>query len=313
MAFSYQALNLNPSGSNDANFRAWGSGIAAAVVAVGLVKTTDTGQINWATVLAPSTTNQKRGYEIYRFDDLLQATRPVFIRLDFGSGGYQYNPQIWLTVGTATDGAGTITSHASFPNSLLPVRTVFMTTSTQWNGTGTVPIYVSSDGAGSLLVGGWIGNQFTANPVWAGGLLLVERTRDWDGTSNGEGVFTVTQGAQGNPVTHTLIITNAATYSQGVAWSGVPTTAGGTVSVTPKTGMVGSGVINVFPVFTGNTPQLNGPSKHVVALWAGDAPGYTRFPLTVYGEAGTYMSFGPSFFGWETNILALCGAIRVAG
>lgn len=313
MAMSFQALNLLPWNQNDADFRLWGGGISTALAAVGLVKTTDTGQIDWATVVNPSTTNQKRGYEIWRFADAWQATHPVFIRLDYGSGPTATaNPQIWYTVGTATNGAGTITSDPAYPNSLLPVRQMFQTAAADWHGTAKVPIYVSSDGAGSLLIGGWIGGQFNVNPTYGGGMLLIERTRDWDGTTNGEGVITIASYGNNNAITHTLIIANAASYTQGVAWSGVPSTAGGIVPPFPRTGMVGSGVISVFPVFTGNTPRLNGPSKHVVAVWAVDVPAWARFPLTVYGEAGTYLSLGTTFPGWETNVLATCGAFRVA-
>lgn len=317
MAMSFQALNLAGVSDTDANFRSWGSGISAAIAAVGLIQTADTAQINWTTVLAPSTTNQKRGYEMWRFNDGLQATRPIFIRLDYGSGpNIQYNPQIWLTVGTATDGAGNVTANASFPNSFLPVRTMFMQSNVSWyafNGSFRAPFYVSSDGAGSLLLAGWMNNpNVFNNPTWAGGLMLVERTRDWDGTPNGEGALTITSGGNQNPSTQVLIIGNAATYTQGNAWTGVPAMAGGAFSLTPKTGMSGSGVINLYPVFTGGTPQMNGPSKHVVAVWAGDVPGWSRFPLSIYGESGTFVSLGTTFPGWETNALALCGAFRVA-
>jgi hypothetical protein len=316
MAMSFQALSLFPANGSDVNFRAWGSAISAAIAAVGLVQTSDTGQINWTTVSTPNNINQSRGYEIWKFNDALQATRPVFIRLDYGSGPYDLpNPQMWLTIGTATNGAGTITANASFPGSFHAQRTIFTTTSTPWYASGSAksPFYVSSDGAGSLQLGGWMNFPTSNSPSYAGGFLLAERTRDWDGTPNGEGVLTITHWSTGTPTTQTLIIANSATYTQGGNWSGVPVLAGGVVSLLPKTGMVGSGVINVFPVFTGNTPQTNGPSKHVVAVWSGDVAGWTRFPLTVYGDVGTYLSLGTLFSGWETvSSLALTGAFRVA-
>lgn len=311
--FSFQALNLLAYNQNDADFRLWGGGISAAIAAVGLVKTADTGQIDWATVVNPSTVNQKRGYEIWRFADALQATHPVFIRLDYGSGPTaSANPQIWYTVGTATNGAGTITFDPAYPNSLLPQRQMLQTASADWHFTAKAPMYVSSDSAGSLVIGGWAGSQWSVNATYAGGFLLVERTRGWDGTPNGEGVITIASYGNNNAITHTLIIANAASYTQGAAWTGVPCAAGGTVAVLPRSGMTGGGIINVFPVFTGNTPQLHGPSKHVVAVWGVDMPTYARFPLTVYDELGTYLSLGPLFPGWETNALATCGAFRVA-
>jgi hypothetical protein len=70
--------------ADDATFRAWGSGIAAQIAAMGLVQTSDTGQINWVTVARPAL-NTIAGYEIWRFNDALQATKPVFIRIDYGT------------------------------------------------------------------------------------------------------------------------------------------------------------------------------------------------------------------------------------
>ena len=57
--------------SNDADFRTWGQGICAQLTAIGLVKTSDTGQINWATAIKPnpggaSTTYGAGYYEIWR-------------------------------------------------------------------------------------------------------------------------------------------------------------------------------------------------------------------------------------------------------
>jgi hypothetical protein len=108
MSTSVQSLTFSQ--TTDAQFRAWGSGIAAGLIAAGLIQTADTGQINWTTVLTPSGTNQSRGYEIYRFSDALQATRPVFIKIEYGSFSSALFPSIWITVGTSTDGAGTINS-----------------------------------------------------------------------------------------------------------------------------------------------------------------------------------------------------------
>lgn len=94
--------------TKDAGFRAWGSELSTALQTVGLVQTADTGQINWTTVTRPGT-NTAGGYEIYRFNDALQGTAPVFIKLEYGTSSSASNPQLWLTVGTGSDGAGTIT------------------------------------------------------------------------------------------------------------------------------------------------------------------------------------------------------------
>lgn len=97
---------------SDAVFREWGAELNAKLSAVGLVQTSDTGQINWATVLKPGT-NTDAGYEIWRFNDSLQATAPIYIRFDFGTTATAVTqPRIKATVGTGTNGAGTLTGTA---------------------------------------------------------------------------------------------------------------------------------------------------------------------------------------------------------
>lgn len=93
---------------NDAGFRAWGAGFSAKLLAVGLTQTADTGQINWVTAARPGT-NSDGGYEIWRFNDAAHATAPIFIRFDYGTGANASRPRIRVTLGTGSNGSGTIT------------------------------------------------------------------------------------------------------------------------------------------------------------------------------------------------------------
>lgn len=95
--------------TTDAEFRAWGKALSDALQAVGLVKTGDTGQINWTTVLKPGAINTSQGYEVYRFADALQASAPCVFKIEYGSGSAATTPAIWITVGKTTDNAGTLT------------------------------------------------------------------------------------------------------------------------------------------------------------------------------------------------------------
>lgn len=278
---SVQTLNLAPITSNDTNFRAWGSGIAGGIVAAGLVKTADTGQVDWVTVLRATATLQKQGYEIYRFDDALQATRPVFIRIDYGSGSNVSNPMMWLTVGTATDGAGTITAHTSFPNSLTAVRTLHYNTSTAYFSSTSQPVYVDSDDGGSLMIAGWFNVPGSGQPTWVGFITIVERTRNFDGTTNGEGVM-VLNTTIGGAVMQNILLTNSETYSATQTASGPYAFYPIGTSQVPITGFAG-GVQNFYPVFTGFTPQMHAPTKHVVGMVPGDMPVLSQFDITHYG------------------------------
>ena len=106
--------------ADDAGFRAWGSAISAGLAAVGLVKVPVTGTVNWATAVRGATV-ASWGFEIWRFDDALQATHPVFIKVEYGAGNSstvgQSVPQLWVTIGKGSDGAGGIV------NILAPRRT----------------------------------------------------------------------------------------------------------------------------------------------------------------------------------------------
>ena len=94
--------------NSDEAFREWLNEFSDSLDAIGLVQTSDTGQINLATVTRPGS-NTLAGYQIRRFDDSLQATAPIFIRFDFGTGGSATSPEIQVSVGTGTNGAGTLT------------------------------------------------------------------------------------------------------------------------------------------------------------------------------------------------------------
>lgn len=93
---------------NDAEFRDWGGSFSAALASVGLVQTADTGQINWSTVTRAAASTAA-GYEIWRFNDSAQSAFPIFIKIEYGSRSSNLVPCVWITVGTGSNGSGTIT------------------------------------------------------------------------------------------------------------------------------------------------------------------------------------------------------------
>lgn len=93
----------------DATFRSFVSKIGAILDSVGITKTTDTGQIDPATVAKPGAINTVQGYEIRKFTDSSQASKPIFVKIEYGSAGVVTRPAIWTTVGTGSNGSGTLT------------------------------------------------------------------------------------------------------------------------------------------------------------------------------------------------------------
>lgn len=110
---TFTAVTTNYTNSSDANFRSWGSYLSARFAAVGLVQTADTGQINWTTVLTPTGASVYMGYEIWRFADTLQATAPVFFKIQYGEGAGVDSPHIKIQFGSGSDGAGNLTGNLS--------------------------------------------------------------------------------------------------------------------------------------------------------------------------------------------------------
>ena len=124
--------------SSDAAFRAWIIEFHTLLTTAGLVNTSDTGQIDTATVTRPGAGSTSAGYKIYRFNDTLQATAPIFIKVEFGTGGSVTTPQIWLTVGTATNGAGSITPGAATTRSVASRSSAILSTVTPYTSRACV-------------------------------------------------------------------------------------------------------------------------------------------------------------------------------
>ncbi len=280
--------------SSSANFIARVKpGMSDLIKATGaVVQTADTGQINWAATFTPAT-NTTGGYEIFRLDDTLQATVPVFIKVEYGWGASTSNPQVWVTVGSATDGAGTITGIKTTRISL------FWTAADVWGSNTAHMCYATGAAADAALAwGGWWGSTAYSNTggglASGGGMFLVERSRDFDGTPNGDGVLLVawTWGSSATtryyscPRFYVTGLPNIAAQT-----SGVPTISSGG-ALTGATGIVGSDTY-VWPVFTGHYQfSIGGPSKYLVGYFSGDIPAGTQVPLTLYGASHTFLMGG---------------------
>lgn len=191
--------------STDAAFRAWGSALSAAMQSCGLQQSADTGQIDWSTVTVPTTNDTSGGYEIYQFTDGLQATSPVFIKIEYGAGinqtgieygGYGY-PQMWITVGPSTDGAGNMTGVTTNRVLLLP----------DYNESGGIPsnttpypTYVCFDGSYIGVVhkiGGL--NTYNGAGFGGGGFMIGRQCNPASGEYIGGGVTCLTSVQYSSP------------------------------------------------------------------------------------------------------------------
>ena len=163
--------------TSDATFRATFSPISTALQAL-FVKVTQAGEIDWGTVTKPSSGNSAAGFEVYRFNDAMQATAPIFFKIEYGSGAAIQFPAIWLTVGKGADGAGNITS-VLLPRALAIVP--------GYGPTLTAKNCYVGNGDGSCLVMSLFPSD-AAFQASSGSVLILERSRDSNGNATGDGI-----------------------------------------------------------------------------------------------------------------------------
>lgn len=176
--------------TTDAEFRTWGSAVSAALLAAGLTQTSDTGQINWTTVNKPTAANTTAGYEMWRFNDALQSTAPVYVRITYGSANQASgnNPGLCLNVANSTNGAGVLTGKITHTAGGLTDWYRLSYSSSQTSTAVSSPLTISYNGGhlafihGSVLTGG-------APYVGTSGEFFVSRTvSPTTGADNGDGL-----------------------------------------------------------------------------------------------------------------------------
>lgn len=188
---------MSVSQNTDTDFRAWGSALSAGLASAGLVQTADTGQINWTTV-ARAAANDSAGYEIWRMADAMQATKPVFIKLEYGSGSSSGVPFMWLTVGSGSNGSGTITGTYLSRTLLTPNGGM-----NPDGGGRTTYISIQPGFVGVVINGGciaWSGNNMSC------GYFFVIRTTDDSAVPTADGLTVIHQDGGSGPLANAHLL-----------------------------------------------------------------------------------------------------------
>ena len=264
------SFSIAMTNATDAQFRAWGRAISDSLQAVGIVKTADSGQIDWETVAAPTASNTKMGYEIYRFNDTLQSTAPVFIKLSFGAGASSSYPSLWISVGTGSDGSGTLTGEILTEKQNYASATATATTH-----------YVS--GSSNRFVIALQGSSSNYQIV-----LTVERTHNSSGSDTSNGVM-VNRIAYSVDSQHYLLFSDSSVVT-------VPK-----ISCLTPVGLSGakSPDINLYPVRF-FTPGEGPVSNCLVGYIYGDFASNASYTVSVFGIDRTFRTVqaGPSSSGY---------------
>lgn len=280
---TFLATPSNFTNSSDANFRAWGSYLSARFAAVGLVNTSDTGQINWTTVTTPAGINTYQGYEIWRFADALQATAPVYFKIQYGEGSAVDGAGIRIQFGTGSDGAGNLTG------------TLSTARDAEGNATAVACIVVGSGDTNRFaFAGGWLA---------ASGLGLCfsfERMKDATGADTAEGVMWSAH-STGNA-------SSTAAVNENTLWN--PSVGDYGLTETNMMGMFPSGsttkTVSLAMVITlwHNKGVWANPMLGLVGVYTGDFAVSSTFVAVMYGVSHTYyvlastaMATGAGFAG----------------
>lgn len=301
--------------TTDELFREWGKAVSDGIRAVGLIQTDDTGQIDWETVTAPTTAATAAGiavgYEIWRFDDALQATHPVVIKLEYGAGAgatpAANSPYMWVTIGRATNGAGSITG------TLAPRRL--------WCGTGTItatagvnqgeyePIYVSSDGS-SLCVVPRNRDGNAPHASFHTGAFVIDRSRDAAGNPTAAGGVILTEGVGQLNVVPSSSVTSAqmhawtysGDYTMGDVPAVIPNNVNSTSPITAESSLANGDRAPVFPYIVTVPNHEPWQVLAAVAVAAGDAAN-GPFTATTLGRLRNYRSIpvNQSHGRWATG------------
>ena len=166
-------------------FRAWGSELSAQIGTI-LTRVPQTNDIDWVTVNLPSS-GSYGGSEVYRFNDTLQATAPIFIRLDYGSQG-SVNPKIAATIGKSVNGSGVV-------GGVLRTSTIIS------GGTAASSVencYIFGDGSTFVM-------SLAPSSTSRGGYFLIERSVNSGGTPTGDALLIGYQDVATATPTHLFI------------------------------------------------------------------------------------------------------------
>ena len=278
--------------TDDATFRAWGSELAGYLATVGLVKTADTGQINWTTVTRPGTSTDA-GYELYYLNDSMHATQGLYIKITYGTGSATTRPRLKVQVGEGSDGAGALTGQLS--NEYQPMYA---------SATLGASTYVSYAVATTGLLGVcWKVGASASGLALAG--FVVGRSVDSTGAPTAEGAFVIMSNAGAATTSYfqgQCIRFDATAKTYDSAGSG--TSDGPNFFLMPQTETSSdvSGTTQAMPGF-GVFPSIR-PLRGVgVALLGELTAGSTCSVALVGSTAHTYIQWGQYFgrLGARTN------------
>lgn len=278
-------------------------GMKQGMLDAGFIQTADTGQMDPETIEYSTTTTGALGYLVFRFDDALQATHPVFFKLEFNPSGYAASSigagPFTVTVGRGSDGGGGILSQffATSGNA---------TYASSYHSAELDLDHVAASGPGwAALLTCVSDNRISSGTSWKNpNLFIIERSRNTAGELTGDGLMVLTSGSWVSNSSVTLesvgygeLLVRAINYETGeMNTGGSPATVAGNIRGTKLgtgTSLASGSIGPVIPwdlIAPGLAPWR---SCILVSIPAGDMPSGV-FETTLCGKKSTFYPISPS-------------------
>jgi hypothetical protein len=253
--------------------RAAGSAISGLFSTAGLTKASDTGQVNWTTITWTTGTSTL-GFEIWKCNDSLQSTKPVYMKVTYTQTSNVIRIST-VQLATGTDGAGTLNGVVGISLSASSSSVSASTTTWVACGDGSGISFCSSQ---SIVT--------TANSVF----FWFDRSRDGTGVITSESVNfgTCQQGGVTSSNTGTIEFTSGVAHNSSSNGGAILAPVNNLVT-TLSTGTD----VYVVPCTYGANGKLLPPPLALVGYINGDiAAGSTITVSSIDGSSHTFLCLG---------------------
>lgn len=292
MPVKVERLAFGPSASQaTGSFREFVRFVNEAFAGSGFVNQFPSGTINTASVDPPAVGNQLRGYSVFAFGDSLQATQPLFVRIDFRSI-QTAAINVWglnLSLGERHDGSGTLDS-------------LYFTSSVTIGNNTAGGAFAAQQSSSCLWTGESGSRVAVVMAAYASGTSAdfpqfwfnLNRTNDWAGSLTPSGALLIFGGSSGSSpraghVYHSMEIGKlyAQTGGNSILLS---TTSGNLPAISPF--LVGRGRIepSSFDVYAVNVLDTAYTASNTIIS-------SSTYTLSPYGVSRTYLRLPVSIGG----------------
>ena len=177
------SFNSVPSTSTTTYFKGWAMQVSQSFATLGWVQASDTGQINWSTVVSTGVIKSWPGFEIWKMNDPLQSSCPCFVKVTYGTGPTANAWAMQFQLGLGSDGVGNLIK-AGAGHQLSSNETT----------TGMFTSYVSGDNSRIAFLMHNVPSGSVYKAMWG-----VERDKDINGLDIDTGLILQTMSRGGYP------------------------------------------------------------------------------------------------------------------